>query len=394
MGLFDIFKGNKDKDKHRGKDASDKSTSASAPHLPRQFYSLKVSDIVRETTDAISIYFEIPTEYKSVFVYEAGQYVTLRITIGDSYYLRSYSLSSSPDTDAEFRVAVKRKQGGKVSNFLVDKCRVGNYLDVFPPLGSFTPDLANPSPNYFLFAGGSGITPLLSIAKTLLARTSSHVTIWYANRNADHIIYECELTRLVQENKQKLTIHHILDEAPEEWNGMYGIMQASDYANALRNFSSEQLNNAHYFVCGPTGMMQTVEKALKQELGISPQKIAIEYFDIAKQIEHDRAELDAELKSEVPTSDKETIAEVSLDGRIHQVKIFPNETILTACLDAGLDAPFMCEAGVCASCRARVTQGKVTMEACYALTQKDIDEGYILTCQAYVQSPKVSLKFQ
>ena len=383
MGLFDFFK---------------KKTSGSAPitnteQKPlQQFYLLTVDKVTKETDQAVSIYFSIPPELSTVFRYQAGQYVTLRHEINGSPVLRSYSLSSCPDTDSFFRIGVKQKLGGQLSGILTQNVAAGHQLSVFPPLGNFTVAETKAS-HYFLMAGGSGITPILSIAKNILYRQAATITLLYANRSWEAVMYADELRQLAEQYPQRLKVVHILDEVPtSDWQGEKGVWQEQNYVTWLRSFDKQQLSEAAYFICGPTQMMQAVESALRNGLSIPAQQVHIEYFDMSQQ-QQVSAKTIAPTVVSATASQGSGIALIQLQGKQYEVKVPSNETILTAALDAGLDAPFMCESGVCSSCRAKILNGKVKMRACYALSDREIAEGYILSCQAEMETDSVQLTY-
>ena len=388
MGLFDFFK------KKPSTEPTQADTAAN-----KQFYSIVVAKVVHETADAVSIYLDIPANLQTVFSYKAGQYITLRINLNNQTYLRSYSLSSCPHSNNYYRIAVKRKAGGAVSGWLVDKLQRGATLEVFPPLGNFTPSLDTFTDTYFLYAGGSGITPMLAIAKTVLSQTKSDVVLLYANRNEDQIIYQLDLIELSKEYEKRLFIYHILDEPPAKWTGLKGIFKQADYAEFLRNtFSGIAVNRAEHYICGPTPMMHEVENALTKDLMLPPNVVHVEYFEIEKQPHENpnqttNKNADNASQSKADKSANTTELNLTIAGKKQVVMIAPNQTILSACLDAGIDAPFMCEAGVCASCKAKVISGKVSMRACYSLSDKEIKDGYILTCQSEPQTDTLQITY-
>lgn len=381
MGLFDFFKKKKKK-----------ATEPSA--ATKQFYTLKIDKVVKETPDAISVYLHIPSKLKSAYAYQAGQYVTLRVDLNGKQYLRSYSLSSSPQVDDYHRIAIKRKPGGAVSGFLCDNLMAGKELNAFTPLGTFTPDLNNTTPNYFLYAGGSGITPMISIAKTLLSQaTDSNVQIIYANRNAESIIYKKELEQLATQYGRRFQMVHILDQKTADFNGLQGIFKAADYAAFLKDQFDGRYANAHHFVCGPTPMMQAVENGLKQ-LDIAKNKVHIEYFEIEKQ--PNQGEIAQITKPASKSSDNAkggATATVIVDKKTHTVTVPKGTKVLDAVLDAGIDAPFMCQEGVCSSCRAKLTDGKAKMAACYSLSDKEQADGFVLTCQLIPETDEITVNY-
>lgn len=386
MGLFDFFK------KKQTVEVTQPQPVAK-PLSDKRFYSITVAKVVHETPDAVSIYLDIPADLQTIFTYKAGQYVTLRLNLDDQVYLRSYSLSSCPYSNNYYRIAVKRKVGGAVSGWLVDKLQRGDTLEVFPPLGNFTPTLDPYTDNYFLYAGGSGITPMLSIAKTVLSQTQSNVILLYANRNEDQIIYNLELKELSKEYLNRFFVYHILDEPPAKWTGLNGIFKQADYAQFLRDtFSGIAINRVEHYICGPTPMMQEVQNALTKSLMLTNNVVHVEYFEIEKQ-PHENQPQTTSTPNNTNTTNNGAEATITLNGKKHIINVGKKQTILSACLDAGIDAPFMCEAGVCASCKGKITSGKVEMRACYSLSDKEIKDGYILTCQAEPQTNTVQITY-
>lgn len=378
--------------------------------IKQQFHTLRISKIVQENRHAISVYFHIPKRLKEVFAYKAGQYITLRIRILGRFILRSYSLSSCPSTDDYFRICIKRKVGGLVSGFLVDTLRQGDELEIFPPLGDFSPNPSEQAKNYFLYAAGSGITPIVSILKCVLKEEkymARKVVLFYTNRNQQLAIYWRELKDLQQQFPEKFAFHPIFTRAESEWKGLRGFYQSSDYGTFLQqNYEPQEWQNAAHFICGPTAMMQTVEKALKGDLGVESEQIYVEYFDMEKQaqetlVQRKNVQLqnqDATAKLAIPArvsqDDEEVIsAMVLLNGQPYSVPIQRDETVLEACLKQNLDVPFTCESGICTTCKASLLEGQVDMKVDFALTPTEIEEGAILTCQAVPVSTKVVVDF-
>ena len=378
MGLFDFFK-KKDKIETQ---------------LEKKFYPLSVAKVVRQTENAISVYFDIPKALQKTFEYKAGQYVTLRTKKDANQVLRSYSLSSCPTTDEFFRIAIKRKNGGILSGHLIDTLKADDVLEVFPPLGTFTPNLKAKTTAYFLYAGGSGITPMISIAKTLLSeKKNANITLIYANRSWETVIYLKELDDLAKKYTGRFEIKHIIDEPRGMRKSYKGIFQSKDYANLIGSNYTNTFAKGEHFICGPTPMMQAVETALKNVLKVENDKVHIEYFDMDKQAKQ-TTNLHIEQKNAAKKLDNQAVvAEIILNGETKIINIPAGETVLESCLDAGLDAPYMCEAGVCSTCRAMLSEGEVTMDATHALTENELKEGYILTCQAKAKSKKLVVNF-
>ncbi|MFK7905265.1 MAG: 2Fe-2S iron-sulfur cluster-binding protein [Chitinophagales bacterium] len=369
----------------------------------QQFHTLYISQIVQENRHAISVYFNIPKHSKDIFTYKAGQYITLRIRILGRFILRSYSLSSCPSSDDYFRICIKRKLGGLVSGFLVDTLRVGDELEVFPPLGDFTPSESAKPKNYFLYAAGSGITPIISILKSVLTeKIAKKVVLLYASRNQQLAIYWEELKELQQQFGEHFAFHPIFTRAGEKWKGLRKFEQPSDYSAFLQQNYGEELKGSEHFICGPTPMMQAVEKALKEDLKIDSSQIHVEYFDMEQQaqetLSHRKQAKNSASKLEIPakaSQDAEAVipAMVLLNGQPHAVPIPRSETLLSACLEQNLDVPFTCESGICTTCKAKLLEGQVEMKADFALTDMEKEEGYILTCQAVPVSTKISVDF-
>ncbi len=370
----------------------------------QQFHTLFISKVVQENRHAISVYFRIPSHLTATFRYKAGQYFTLRMRILGRFVLRSYSISSCLLMEEEFRICIKRKLGGLVSGFLIDTLRVGDELEVFPPLGDFSPQPTSEPTSYFLYAAGSGITPIISILKCVLAREIEHsVVLFYTNRNQQLAIYWDELEDLQREFGSRFVFHPIFTRAGEDWRGLRSFYKATDYSHFLQQaYSKTSLEEGEHFICGPTAMMETVETALKKDLQISEKRIHVEYFDMERQaqesLNHRKQQKTdaAQLKiAEKASQEAEggIPAMVLLNGQPYAVPISSEETILAACLRQNLDVPFTCESGICTTCKAKLLEGQVEMKVDFALTNKEKEKGYILTCQSVPISTKISVDF-
>lgn len=341
-----------------------------------QFYDLKVSKIIRRTKEAVSVYFEIPENLKETFKYKSGQYITIKL---DSYGInqrRAYSLSTSPIAENDFGVTVKEVRAGKVSPWLNNVLKEGQILQVMPPLGNFTTDIKESnSKSYIFFAGGSGITPILSLIKSiLLVEKESTCTLVYANRNSDSIIFKSELKEL-EDNNQNLKIIHILDEADSNFVSEVGLLKSDKCRDILQNnIKSFDIQNSEFFLCGPGGLMSQIEIAL-DELQVDKRQIHKESFTV------DEVET---TKSTESSSQSETRKiKVQIYGEEHEIEVKPDETILAAGIRQSLDPPFSCQIGACATCQAKVLNGEVEMEADDALMEEDKIDGYVLTCTAH-----------
>lgn len=352
-----------------------------------KFNSLKIKDIHRETADSVSVAFEVPENLKNDYTFIQGQYITLKRLFNGEDVRRSYSICSSPVTENELRVAVKEVPGGKFSTWLNRDAKVGDVLEVMTPMGNFYSEM-NPTNNkhYVLFAGGSGITPMYSILKTVLAaEPKSSVTLFYANRNEDSIIFKNGIKEIAEKNSNRFNVYHILDTAPAGYPDLYkGILSKEKVKALIENHVGLNLNN-EFFICGPTPMMDNVRETL-EALNIDKKKIHIEYFTAQ---ETKPAE-----KSFAKGGVVESNVTIIMDGVETTINLASNgKTILDAAMDAGLDAPFACKGAVCCTCKAKVLSGNVSMDMNYALTDDEVAEGFILTCQAHPQSADVTVDY-
>ncbi|HRI26414.1 MAG TPA: 2Fe-2S iron-sulfur cluster-binding protein [Chitinophagales bacterium] len=402
MGFLDFFK---------GKSKNNQQTPENKRPLPtpavKNFYRLNVAKVVKETDDAISVYLQVPTNLQGIFAYKAGQYITIKQEVNGASYLRSYSISLCPQeaeaAGAFLRIGIKRKPGGAVSGYLVDNLAADATMEVFPPLGNFIPDLTEPSATYFLFAGGSGITPMIAIAQCLL-KSLPHckVVLYYANRTAKGIIYFDEITTLAETYGSRFAVWHIIDEELNPYvvnalgfEPLKGVFYAHNFVQELTARYADALADSTHFICGPMPMLQEVEHAL-YELGVNAGNIKIEFFEIEKQTAlpaTDSSQPESQPPAHLKLNRGDTLAKVHLQGKTHWVVIPKGDTVLNACLNAGLDAPFMCESGVCATCRASLIEGKVTMMANYSLNAADIEKGFILTCQSMPETDNVEVLY-
>ena len=359
------------------------------------FYKLRVADKVAETEDAASLYFEIPGELTDTFNYKAGQYLTLRFTIKGNEERRAYSLCTRPGSGNP-GVTVKLVKSGKVSNHVHKNVQVGDEIEVMPPEGRFT---VEPDPEkrrtYYAFAAGSGITPLMSQIHTILEdEPMSVVHLLYGNKTQDSIIFRESLKQLVATYGEQLTVTHILSQVNKGggiigsifkkkqaplWPGLTGRINAARVSEFLQE-NPPRTDESVYLICGPGNMIDTVKKALTGE-GIEGQQILTEYFTPA----------DSAVKTEVKSAGSSS-AKVTLRGEEITIDV-EDKTILETLQNAGYDPPYSCTSGACASCMAKVTSGTVKMEMCFALDQGEIDDGYVLTCQAHPTSDEVELTY-
>lgn len=350
-----------------------------------RFHSLKVKDIRRETAEAVSVAFEVPAPQQPEYLFKHGQYITLKMTIGGKEVRRSYSLCTAP-YEKELRVAIKEVKDGLVSSHINQKLKVGEQIEVMTPMGAFTSPLAgNQKKSYVLFAGGSGITPMISILKSILyVEKQSTITLIYANKNEDSTIFKKEIDALASSNSN-LKIVYVFDAPQTPVADLHKGIVTEDKAKQL--LESLGLKNAdEYFICGPGPMMENVKNTL-EKLKVKKEKVHIEYFTSV---------IEAVNTASGATSGKDLKAKV----KVLQYGIeteFDLETggisILDAAIEAGVDAPFSCKGAVCCTCRAKVLEGKVKMDANFALTEDEVAQGYVLTCQSHPITENVVIDY-
>lgn len=352
--------------------------------MASQFYPVRVQQVRQETENAVSIIFGIPPELSDIFRYKPGQYLTLRVMIDGKTFNRAYSLGSSPFAGEQPFVTVKKTEHGFVSGYLTDHIRADDTLHLLPPLGNFTidPD-ANASRLYVMFGGGSGITPLFSLIKSVLKQEpNSRITLFYANRDDRNIIFGEELASLEAASGGRLNIMHALETPSSRMVAQTGQMTVERVRGLLVGAIGDSVRKAHYFICGPTGMMQQIEQALSAEQ-IPAAQIHRELF-VAQ---HDAPAGDP------PPQPKERTVGVQLYGKRYSITVATGATILDAAIDQNLDPPYACQVAACCTCRAKLVSGNVQMDNREALTDDELDEGYILTCQSHPLSDDVVVDY-
>jgi ring-1,2-phenylacetyl-CoA epoxidase subunit PaaE len=340
------------------------------------FHPLKVADIVPETSDANSIRFEIPSELRDAFAFKAGQHLTLRATIDGEEVRRNYSLCTAP-AESDWMVTVKRIGGGLFSNWVGDALKPGDMLEVMVPHGSFTTNFDAANRRHLVgIAGGSGITPVISLIRTLLRdEPGSRFTLLYGNRDSSSVIFLEALAALKDKHLGRLELYHFLDQEEQDIELFNGMLNRARLEQAIAQLVPDAADVDGWFICGPGPMMDAAEGALLDR-NIPGERIHIERFTADRPPEAVAREI-AQLQTQ---AEGVTVA-VTLDGRTRRVP-FAAGNILDSARASGLPAPFACKAGVCATCRAKVTSGKVEMAARYGLTDEEVAAGYVLTCQS------------
>ncbi|MEV0854455.1 ferredoxin--NADP reductase [Nocardia fluminea] len=340
--------------------------------LPRLLgYTISVRSVIEETPDAKSIVLAVPHELRDKFGYRPGQFLTVRVPSDlTGSVARCYSLASCPHTDGDLKVTIKRTDGGYGSNWLCDNVVAGSQLHVLPPSGNFTP--ADLGGDLVLFAGGSGITPMMSIIKGVLATSTGNAALFYANREPSSIIFDAQLRELTETHSDRLTVHHWLESES-------GLPTSADIAEFA------QANPGEAFLCGPAPFMRAVRETLL-EAGIDRTRIHAEEF----------VSLTGDpFVPAAPLTDTGNASNVvvRLDGRTHALAWPASANLVDVLLDAGIDAPFSCREGDCGSCMCTLTAGTVDPGRTEALDPDDIADGYILACQARPTSPELEVDF-
>ncbi|KAA5838030.1 ferredoxin--NADP reductase [Saccharopolyspora hirsuta] len=326
-------------------------------------HRLRVREVIEETADSRSLVFDVPAGAADRFAYRPGQFLTLRIPLGDEHVARCYSLSSAPGLDEGLKVTVKRVAGGVGSNWLCDHARPGTELEVLPPAGTFTPkSLAG---DLLLFAGGSGITPIMSIVRALLHERTGTAVLIYANRDERSVIFADELTALAARHPGRFVPIHLLQ-------SVQGLPTVDEIAALARPFADRDAA----YVCGPEPFMDAVTAALGQ-VGMSRDRVVLEQFRSLSSDPFAGGET-----AIAPGAEAAATVSVSLDGEHHELP-WPGGTTLLDLLHAnGVDAPFSCKEGACSACACRLVSGEVKMLRNEVLEEEDLAEGWVLGCQS------------
>lgn len=347
-----------------------------------RYHALTVRSVIEETHDTKSIEFEVPTHLAEQFRYRPGQFLTLRLPISGRYVPRCYSMSSAPTLDSALRVTVKRVHQGRGSNWVCDKLKAGDTLELMPPSGLFTPkDLSG---NFVLMAGGSGITPVFSILRTVLQDHAGRVVLFYANRDERSVIFKAELQRLAAQYPDRLQIVHWLDS-----------VQGAPSQAQLQAWAKPWVGAAQQgFICGPGPFMDAAQAALIAA-GMADEVVHVERFvslPDEEQLQQMQAQAQ-EAAAATPAAVDEAQVHVRLDGENYEFTCGGNETVLEAATRAGVNLPFSCQAGMCASCMCQVQEGSVHMRHNDVLDSKDLAKRWVLSCQSVPTSATVHLKF-
>ncbi|MET0701151.1 MAG: ferredoxin--NADP reductase [Mycobacterium sp.] len=333
---------------------------------PDGFAPLLVKEVISETADAVSLVFDVPGDWDERFTYQAGQFVTVRIVLDGTAHLRCYSMSSSPLTDDDLRITVKRDREGVVSNWLNDHVSVGDKIHTAPPAGRFVS--RDGDRDLVAFAGGSGVTPIFSLIRSALAGSGRHVTLFYANRGPASVIFGSALAALAEQHPGRLVVHHHLDQDS-------GVVTPA----AIQPFVG--IADADYFVCGPAPFMDTVEKTVVGT-GVAGERLHLERFSVV------------ETTAPAPADVITTEVTIKLDRHTVTVPYRAGNTVLQTARMAGLRAPSSCETGSCGTCIAQVTDGSARMLNNDALEDDEVADGLILTCQSLPTSTTITVIYE
>ncbi len=355
-----------------------------------KFYSLKVKEVRQETPDCVSVSFIVPVEWKETFRFTPGQYLTIKKEIGGKELRRSYSICTSP-SENDLRVAIKKVEGGQFSGFANALLKAGDVLDVMPPMGKFSPrSNGKTNKHYMAVAVGSGITPIISIAKTVLEQEKESLfTLVFGNKNRENIIFRSEIEALQTKYAERFKVFHVMSREANENPLLNGRIDGEK----ITNFGSSWIDYSkldEVFICGPEAMILTVRQQLIA-LHVTEEKLHIELFTSPEQPKSTHETWVKEHSNDEPAISQVTIV---IEGEEYEFALpYNGDSILDAAMKLGANLPYACKGGVCCTCRAKIMEGKVDMEVNYALEKDEVAEGYILTCQSHPRSPKVLVDF-
>jgi len=341
-----------------------------------QFHKLTIKEIIKETANAVSIIFDVPENLKAAFKFKAGQYITIKKELNGKEVRRAYSICSDPNTGI-LKVAVKAVEGGTFSIYATKSLHTGDILEVSKPEGRFILEPKN-GKNYLAIAAGSGITPIMAMLKASL-HDDSTFTLIYGNKSAEDTIFKERLEVLKKMYATRLNVHYVFSR--EETQGeLFGRCDAGNINYLLKNNHKDVVFD-QAFLCGPERMIRDLTEVLKSK-NIAEENIHYELFSVP---------VTTNENNDIPEGNSEIT--IMLDDEETTFVMSQKKTILNAALNKDLDAPYSCQGGICSSCLGRVTEGAVTMEKNEILTDDEIEEGLILTCQAHPTTPKIKIDF-
>lgn len=352
-----------------------------------KFHRLRVREVRRETADCVSISFEVPEALREAYAFTPGQHLTLKRDLNGEEVRRSYSICTAP-SEGDLRVAVKRIAGGRFSSFANEELQPGDTVDVMTPMGQFFTPPSNgvKGRQVAAFAAGSGITPVMSILKSVLENEpESSFTLFYANRKPDSIIFLEEVEDLKNRYLNRLSVFHVLSRQQSDSPLFSGRIDA-DKCRSFCRILLDVENTDAFYLCGPAAMVETLRHTLEEQ-GVDRRKIHVELFAAPGDAPHQEAVVESAPLVEARIG-------ITQDGRSFEFPLSSRgETILDAALHAGANLPFACKGGVCCTCKARLTEGEVVMTRNYGLEPEEVEAGFILTCQAHPLTEVVKVDF-
>lgn len=359
----------------------------------QHFHVLTIADITPETSSAISITFKVPDTLKETFRFIQGQFITLRCTVNGEDLRRSYSICSGVD-EGSLQIAIKRVEDGIFSNHANNNFRVGDQIDVMPPQGSFFTELDNTNKkNYMCIAVGSGITPILSIVKSILfSEPKSHITLLYGNRRSNAIMFKNELAKIKNRYLGRFNWINILSQEDQGSDLLNGVINNEKGAALHKSRLINIKTTDDVFICGPESMMSEVSRGFRAG-GLDQSFIHYELFSSSLE---DSEKILEKTQERIDNYGEDSTCRVTIiiDGRSIDFQLSKSgENILDAGIHNGIDLPHACKAGVCSTCKAKLLKGKVDMDIVHGLEQQEIDAGYILCCQAHPVSNDVKVDF-
>jgi ring-1,2-phenylacetyl-CoA epoxidase subunit PaaE len=357
------------------------------------FHELSIKKVSQEAAGSVAITFDIPSESLEKFHFEPGQFLTLRADVNGQDVRRNYSISSPRSQflkHGELEIGIRPVEGGVFSNWAATQLKAGDTVKVMPPEGRFT--IKKPRAIHRVgFAAGSGITPILSIAATTLEeQTESKFTLIYGNRRMSSVMFNEALQDLKDRFPGRFTMIHILSQQAQEVDLLQGRIDADKIKSIIHALLPAKSMD-EVFICGPEAMIEVTEKALIDS-GVPANRVHSERFTTSASQAH-KVQADIDASKEKTSSAKSVHMTILLDGKEHEVALSPDEHVLDAALNAGLDLPFSCKAGVCSTCRCKVTQGEVTMDKNFTLEADEMAQGFALSCQARAATQKLVISF-